>query len=245
MTGKDDRLTDILSNLESVTRRVETAARKVNRDPQQVKIVVVTKGQPLEVVRLAVEAGAADLGENYPEQAVQKIESLAACTHLHWHMIGHLQSRKSDLVVRHFDYMHSLDSLSLAVRLDRLLALHDKKLPVLIEFNVGGKESKHGWNVSHPSEWMSLLPDIDALRQLPYLEVRGLMTMPPYFEDPEKTRPFYVQMNRLRDFLANHFPSLEWKELSMGTSFDFEVAVEEGASFIRLGQAILGPRPQK
>ena len=222
--------------------RIADAARKSGRRPEDVRLVVVTKSQPLEIVQAAIEAGARILGENYPEEGVMKIQSLAGQSGVEWHMIGHVQSRKARLVADHFALLHSLDSLKLAQRLDRFAAEANRVLPVLLEFNVGGEESKSGWDASDESHWDALLPDVTALMDLPHLQVRGLMTMPPLETDPEDARRFFQRLRRLRDHLADRFPQADWRELSMGTSADYAVAVEEGATLVRVGTAIVGAR---
>ncbi len=206
------------------------------------RLVVVTKSQPMEVVRAAVAAGASLLGENYAEEAAQKIAALGQ-TAVEWHMIGHVQSRKAELVAAHFTMLHSLDSLKLATRLDRFCAEAGRTLPALVEVNVSGEESKYGFPTWDERRWPDLLPVLENLGQFPHLRLRGLMTMPPYFEDPKQTRPYFQRMRRLQEFLTLRLPGMEWRELSMGTSADFVAAVEEGATFVRIGQAILGPRP--
>jgi pyridoxal phosphate enzyme (YggS family) len=222
---------------------ISASARKAGRDPDSVRLVVVTKLQPFEVVRAAIEAGAQIVGENYPEEAVQKITQLQSQTKVEWHIIGHVQSRKARLVAEHFALFQSLDSLKLAERVNGFAAEFKRVLPVLLEFNVGGEESKSGWDASDESHWMDLLKDINAIALLPHLQIRGLMTMPPLFPDPEMARPAFQRLRRLRDFFAKHIPQVDWRELSMGTSADYAVAVEEGATFVRVGQAILGQRP--
>jgi PLP dependent protein len=157
-------------------------------------------------------------------------------------MIGHVQSRKARLVADHFALLHSLDSLKLAQRLDRFAAERDRVLPVLLEFNVGGEESKAGWDASHESQWNLFLPEIATLLDLPHLRVHGLMTMPPLETDPEDSRRFFQRLRQLRERLAAQFPQADWRELSMGTSADYHVAVEEGATLVRVGTAIVGAR---
>jgi pyridoxal phosphate enzyme (YggS family) len=160
-------------------------------------------------------------------------------------MIGHLQSRKAKIVAAHFDMMHSLDGLSLAEKLNRLLAETGRQLPVLLELNVGEEESKSGWRVRDEADWSRLLPDVEVILQLKQLQVRGLMTMPPLEMEAEQARPYFARLRALRDRLQQTFPVCDWRELSMGTSADFEVAIEEGATYVRIGQAVLGPRPPK
>lgn len=222
--------------------QIASAARKSGRDPDQVRLVVVTKSQPLEVAQAAIEAGARILGENYPEEGVTKIQSLAAQSSVEWHMIGHVQSRKARLVAEHFALLHSLDSLKLAQRLDRFAAEANRRLPVLLEFNVGGEETKSGWNASNEADWESFLPEIAQLLDLKNLQIRGLMAMPPLGTDAESSRRFFRQLRLLRDWLATQLPGADWRELSMGTSADYAVAVEEGATLVRVGTAIVGER---
>ena len=157
-------------------------------------------------------------------------------------MIGHVQSRKARLVADNFALLHSLDSLKLAQRLDRFAAEREHILPVLLEFNVGSEQSKFGWNASDQSRWEAFIPEIASLLDLPNLRVHGLMTMPPLGMEPEDSRHFFQRLRQLRDHLAAQFPGTDWRELSMGTSADYEVAVEEGATLVRVGTAIVGVR---
>lgn len=225
--------------------QIASAARRSGRAPGDVRLVVVTKSQPLEVVQAALEAGVRILGENYPEEGVTKIQSLPRQTGVEWHMIGHVQSRKARLVAEHFELLHSLDSLKLAGRLDRFAAEQNRILPVLLEFNVGGEESKAGWDASDDSRWDALLPDVRAILDLPNLRIHGLMTMPPLETNPDDARRFFQRLRLLRDQFASTFPQADWRELSMGTSADFPVAVEEGATLVRVGTAIVGARRTK
>ena len=237
-----DLVSSIRENYQSTLDRIATAARKSNRDPEDVRLVVVTKSQPIEVVQAAIEAGARILGENYPEEAVTKIQSLTVQSAVEWHMIGHVQSRKARLVADHFALLHSLDSVKLAQRLDRFAAEQNHVLPVLLEFNVGGEESKAGWDASDESKWDGLLPEIASIFELSHLRVRGLMTMPPLETNPEDVRRFFERLRSLRDYLSAQYSHVDWRELSMGTSADYAVAVEEGATLVRVGTAIVGAR---
>jgi pyridoxal phosphate enzyme (YggS family) len=237
-----DLVASIRENYQHALNQIANAARKSQRDPGEVRLVVVTKSQPLEVVQAAVEAGVRILGENYPEEGVRKMQSLAGQTGVEWHMIGHVQSRKARLVADHFALLHSLDNLKLAQRLDRFAAESGQVLPVLLEFNVGGEESKAGWEASDEAHWDAVLPEVAAVLDLPHLGVQGLMSMPPLGEDPEDSRQFFIRLRQLRDHLAAQFPNAAWHELSMGTSADYTVAVEEGATLVRVGTAIVGAR---
>ncbi len=237
-----DLVDAIRENHQRVLSRIAAAARRSDRSAEEIRLVVVTKTQPLEILQAAIEAGVRIFGENYPEEGVSKIQALSAQSGVEWHMIGHVQSRKARLVADHFALLHSLDSLKLAQRLDRFSAERHRVLPVLLEFNTGGEVSKSGWNAFDESRWNEFLPEIGQLLDLPNLRVHGLMTMPPLGTDPEESRRFFVHLRRLRDHLADQFPQANWRELSMGTSADFEVAVGEGATLVRVGTAIVGAR---
>ncbi len=222
--------------------KISVAAKKVGRDPESVKLVVVTKSQPVEVVRAAIEAGAKILGENYPEEGVMKIQSLAEFSAVEWHMIGHVQSRKAQLVAGNFNFLHSLDSLKLAKKLDRFCGEAGRNLPVLLEFNVGGEDSKGGWSAWDEMRWQELSAELNEVFALPHLKVRGLMAMPPLGKTAEFSRPFFQKVKRLQEYFSVQFPLVDFSELSMGTSSDYVVAVEEGATFVRVGTAIVGAR---
>ncbi|HVN55360.1 MAG TPA: YggS family pyridoxal phosphate-dependent enzyme [Anaerolineaceae bacterium] len=245
MTSIERMASQIHSRLEKVRGEIARAAEAVRRDPGRVRLVVVTKLQPVEVIEGAIQAGALDFGENYAEQAVPKIEAIGSQEPIQWHMIGHIQSRKARLVCQYFDWVHSLDSLKLAQKLDAECKELGKKLPALLEFNLGGEESKSGWMVGDGPVDDVILAEIEQIIQLPHLEVCGLMTMPPYAMDAEFSRPYFRRLSDLENFFQEKFPRQTWRELSMGTSSDFPVAIEEGATFIRVGTAILGPRPVK
>lgn len=222
---------------------IAAAARVSGRDSESVRLVVVTKAQPLNVVQAAVQAGARVLGENYPEESASKILSFGPESGVEWHMIGHVQSRKARLVIEHFDLLQSLDSLKLAERLNRMAKEAGRVLPVLLEFNVGGEQSKFGWPAAREKDWPALYPTIDTILGLENLQIRGLMTMPPLETEPEGARIYFRTLRLLREHLAARCPQADWRELSMGTSADYEVAVQEGATLVRIGTAIVGSRP--
>lgn len=240
-----NQVSAIRTRYEQVREIINSAALKVGRRPESIRIVVVTKTHSIATVRCAVEAGICDLGENYAEEAVEKIQVLGALAGLNWHMIGHIQSRKAALVAQNFDFVHSLDSLKLASRLDRCAGEAGRKIPVLLECNVGGEASKSGFSVFDHTQWEVLSAEAGQIAQLPNLEIRGLMTMPPFHLNAEKTRPYFKKMRELQEFISTQIPHGNWNELSMGTSSDFAVAVEEGATLVRVGTAILGSRLSK
>ena len=236
----------IRENISRVQTRIDKAETRSGRQLGSVKLVVVTKAQPITVVEAAIQAGAKILGENYPEETISKLPALEMYrSSVEWHMIGHLQSRKARLVCEHFDCFQALDSVSLSQKLDRILAESQRRLPVLLEFNVSGEESKFGFSAWDESHWSELLPDIAAVLACQQLQVNGVMTMPPIFDCPEDVRPFFIRLRRLASYLNQQFPTHKWGEISMGTSSDFEIAVEEGATLVRVGTSIVGPRPVK
>jgi len=233
----------IRAHYQDTLDRITEAAARSGRRPEAVHLVVVSKSQPLEVIRAAIAAGITIFGENYAEEALGKIAALKE-TEVEWHMIGHVQSRKAELIAANFTMLHSLDSTKLAGRLDRHCCELNRTLPVLVEFNVSGEESKFGFPAWEEKRWSDLNPDIEKILALSHLRVTGLMTMPPFFKDPEQTRPYFQRLRRLQNYLANQYPQSQWHDLSMGTSLDYIAAVQEGATFVRVGQAILGPRAQ-
>ena len=235
----------IRERYEQTLEHIASAAQASGRAPESVRLVVVTKAQLLEVVQAAVQAGAKILGENYPEESATKILSFDSESGVEWHMIGHVQSRKARLVIEHFDLLQSLDSLKLAERLNRMAEEAGRVLPVMLEFNVGGEESKFGWPAARETDWPALYPAIETILGLENLEICGLMTMPPLETDPEDARSYFRTLRLLRDHLAARYPRADWGELSMGTSADYEVAVQEGATLVRIGTAIVGSRPAR
>jgi len=256
-------LETIRERYEKVLGQISNAAHSSGRDPDRIKLVVVTKLQPVEIVVEAIAAGARFLGENYADEGVLKKTALQVPrpgypktfekeaiaqnqlilqSGVQWHIIGHVQSRKARLVCEHFDYLHSLDSLKLAQRLDSICTELGRVLPVLLEFNVSGEQSKSGWPAWDESHWMDLLPEVNTIVDFPHIQVEGLMTMPPFFDNPEDARPYFRRMRKLQEFLGRYITKSRWQELSMGMSGDYAVAVQEGATWVRIGQAIVGPR---
>lgn len=232
----------IKENLERVRERIYTAAKSIGSDGDHVRLVVVTKGHPIDIVRGAIEAGAKDLGENYVEESLPKIAGADPNQDLKWHMIGHVQSRKAKPVSEHFDWVQTVDSLRLAKRLNRFAGEAGRQIPILLECNVSSEETKFGWTAWNELEWSELAEEISPLLEMDNLIPRGLMTMAPFFSEPEKARPFFLRLRNLRDFLLTQYPGHDWEELSMGMSGDYEVAIQEGATMVRIGTAILGKR---
>jgi PLP dependent protein len=234
---------EINGNIILVMDRIQNAISKSGRELSEIRLVAVSKAQPVEKVKAAVESGLAIFGENYPEESEPKILALQIeHPNIEWHMIGHLQSRKADLVCQYFSMLHSLDSVHLAEKLNRILLIYNKKLPVLLEINISGEASKSGWMANDVKQWEMLLPDFINILNFKNLEVKGLMVMPPLGNKQEESRPYFIKVRKLQNFLRNKLPDFPWDELSMGTSFDYEVAIEEGATLVRIGEAIFGKR---
>lgn len=229
----------IAGNLERVRARIAAAARRAGRDPAEVTIVAVTKSFPAEVVRMAVAAGLRDIGENRVQEARDKRTSLADLSGVRWHLVGHLQRNKAGLALQLFDCIHSLDSLELAEVLERRASLLERTVPVLLEINVAGEETKFGLRL-HRLE--SLFALAEAVLALPHLRLEGLMTVAPIAADPEEVRPVFRRLYELRELLRERYPEAPWTHLSMGMTDDYEVAVEEGATMVRLGRALFGER---
>jgi hypothetical protein len=189
-----------------------------------------------------INAGARYLGENYLEEAQEKISQFTDIPDLEWHMIGHVQSRKAAGVGRWFDWVEAVDNIKLATRLSRFLTDQNKVMPVLLECNVSGETTKYGYPAWDESQWGDLLPELKVMIQLPGIQVKGLMTIAPYSADPESARPYFARLSRLRAFLRQALPECSWTELSMGMSSDYGVAIQEGATIVRIGTAIMGSR---
>lgn len=231
-------MSQISENLARVRERIEAAARRSGRDPEKVRLVAVSKTVEPEGVRQAIEAGVKILGENYVQEAQKKIAALGRG--VAWHFIGHLQTNKARVAARLFDFIHSVDSVTLAQELNRQAKPQGKVLPVLLQVNISGEMTKFG---AQEKEIFMLVEKLSALEGI---EVKGLMAMPPFVEDPEDSRPYFVELRKLGERLAQpKIPRISMEELSMGMSNDFEVAIEEGATLVRVGTAIFGLRPVK
>lgn len=239
----------IAQALAIVHTRIAAAADAAGRDPADVRLVAVSKTFPADAVLAALAAGQLDFGENRVEEALPKMAAVSAAAPNaapRWHLIGHLQSRKVRDAGRSFGLIHSIDSLRLAARID---AQSPAPQQILLECNVSGEESKAGFAVagwdSAPACFEAFCAEIQQVVALPHIQVRGLMTMAPIVDAPSAARPFFASLRRLRDALRARFPDdehISWSELSMGMSDDFEAAVAEGATLVRIGRAIFGAR---
>jgi pyridoxal phosphate enzyme (YggS family) len=227
---------DLKNRLKRIKERIKETADACKRPVASIRLVAVSKTMPAEVVREAIEAGVTDLGENYIQEAKEKVNALATYPAT-WHFIGHLQSNKAKYAVRLFDLIHSVDSSKLVKELDKYAKKNDKIQPILIQVNVAREDSKSGVYVE---ETVQLLRGVSRLENI---SVKGLMTMPPYFNAPEKVRPFFAALRELRDQIKKEaIPNISLDELSMGMTGDFEAAIEEGATMVRIGTAIFGDR---
>jgi PLP dependent protein len=231
------RLETILENLHTIQNRIADAARRARRPAVEVTIVAVTKTHPAEIIRAAYDAGLRQFGENRVQEFETKLPHLSDLPDTTWHLIGHLQSNKAARAARLFHRIDSVDSVSLAQKLDSAATEENKTLGVLIEVHLSAEASKSG--VSE-SDLPALAESIIGLR---HLQLQGLMTIPPFFDQPEDARPFFRKLRLLRDDLEKRL-GRELPVLSMGMSLDFEIAVEEGATEIRPGTALFGERPK-
>jgi hypothetical protein len=229
----------IVSNLEEVRARIAAAARRCHRNPEEISLMAVCKTFPPEAIHEAYQAGQRLFGENKVQEFDTKSVALKDLAGAEFHMIGHLQSNKARRAAELFQAVDSVDSVKLADRLNAAAAELNKTLPVLLEINVGGEEAKSGISL----DWTEIEPVLANAQRWTNLEIRGLMTVPPYTEDPEGARPFFRQVRELRDEISRrNFPRIEVDILSMGMSHDFEVAIEEGSTCVRVGTAIFGKR---
>jgi pyridoxal phosphate enzyme (YggS family) len=226
----------VATRLARVRARISAAAQACGRRSSDVGLVAVTKTFPPEAIRQAVAAGATDIGENYIQEAREKHELLKQLP-VRWHFIGHLQTNKVRYAVRMFDLIHTVDSYRLAAEIDRCARLIDRVQPVLVQVNIAGEATKSG---VPPEKALPLAQEIATLENV---RVKGLMTMPPYFNDPERVRPHFAELRRLGDRIRESgLPNVRMDELSMGMTGDFEAAIAEGATLLRIGTAIFGER---
>jgi pyridoxal phosphate enzyme (YggS family) len=224
----------LIETVSAILKKISHAAMSAGRSPDDVKLIAVTKTVGIEKIREAVDIGLRTFGENKVQEAQKKIANLKsdiANLRIEWHLIGHLQKNKAKYAVQLFDLIHTIDSIELAEEISRQAEKIDKIQRVLVQVKLSEEEKKHG---TSEEEFMTLLKKINVLNNI---RLEGLMTMPPFFEDPEKTRPYFRRLKALRDNAGYRLP-----ELSMGMSNDFEVAIQEGATMVRIGTAIFGER---
>ena len=230
-----------------VRGKIETAASKSGRLSDEITMVAVSKEIPIASVDTLYSLGHRHFGENRVESGSHKIIAARETFEnsddsIVWHMIGHIQRRKAQKIFVGFEYIHSLDSVRLAKRLSRFAEQQNRNVSLLLECNVSGEQSKHGFPADdcarYSRQWESLVEAVVKIVELPYLEILGLMTVAPIVPNPEAARPHFAALRKLRDRLSNNFPDTCWDQLSMGMSDDFEVAIEEGATLLRIGRAL-------
>jgi len=225
----------LTARISSVFKKITYAALRSGRNPEEIKLIAVTKSQPIDKIIESVDLGLRVFGENKVQEAKQKIEKLNEFNfNIKWHMIGHLQSNKVKEAVRLFEIIHSVDSDKLAILIDKEASKIKKIQRALIQVKLSEEETKYGINEDAVEEIFKLS------KKLKYLQIEGLMTIPPYFVNPEDTRPYFRKLRQIKEELSQKGYPLQ--ELSMGMSNDFEVAIEEGSTMVRIGTAIFGPR---
>jgi hypothetical protein len=226
----------IKENVAQVQQQMAAACRRSGRGPDDVKLVAISKAFPAQSIRAAYEAGLRDFGENRVQEAAAKRPALSDLS-ITWHMVGHLQTNKARAARELFHWVHSVDSFRLAQKLDQAPSSGGGRLPVLLEVNLGGEDSKAGVGESE------IIQLAEQISQLATLEIRGLMVIPPFFDDPEQVRPYFRRLRELAEETdAKNIANVSMRELSMGMSHDFQVAIEEGATLVRVGTAIFGAR---
>ncbi|MBP8996834.1 MAG: YggS family pyridoxal phosphate-dependent enzyme [Anaerolineaceae bacterium] len=232
----------ILENYAEILHRVNLACERSSRKAEEVGIIVVTKHQPVDRMLRVWEAGARCFGENYPEETALKIQQLPERIQPEWHMIGHIQSRKIKYLVEHFSWVHSIDRLEIALKLNQAFGSVQKRISALIEINISSESTKFGYSVNNEEEISVLLEDIERMKSLNALEFRGIMIMPPLTSNAETNRVHFQTARQMQERISRSLNMPRFDQISMGTSSDFEVAIEEGATFVRIGEAILGKR---
>jgi pyridoxal phosphate enzyme (YggS family) len=228
-------MVDVAANYQKIVDRINEAALKAGRNPQEIKLLAAAKSQSIESIRAAIVAGVRLVGENYVQEADRKRQAISEP--VEWHMIGHLQRNKAKVALKIFDLVQSLDSLPLAVELEKEGKSRGKMVRTLIEVNLGDEQSKSGLAQNRVVELLKRVGDLAHLR------VDGFMTVPPFKENPEEVRPFFAALKNLQMELQGlKIPNVTLNELSMGMTHDYPVAVEEGATIVRIGTALFGPR---
>jgi len=230
-------MVDVAANYRKILERIEAAAVKGGRDPRSIRLLAAAKSQSIGAISAAIAAGVTLVGENYVQEATLKKNTILAP--IEWHMIGHLQRNKAKEAVELFDLIESLDSVALARVVDKEASKRGKTVRVFVEVNLGGEESKSGIAKAQ------LFPLFEAVGTLSHIRIEGLMTVPPFRENLEEIRPYFRELRQLGQRLGQlGLPNVELKELSMGMTHDYTVAVEEGATIVRVGTALFGPRPR-
>lgn len=223
----------VKDNLETINKKIKEAALKVNRDPQEIKLVAVTKTATLEQIKEAINEGVKIIGENKVQKAKEKYQVLT--TEIKWHLIGHLQTNKVKYAVEIFDLIHSVDSIKLAKEIDKRSVQFKKTIDVLIEVNISGEETKYGYNPEKVESFLKEISEFSGIR------IRGLMTIAPISKNKEEVRPYFRRLRELSERIRDkNIKNIKMDYLSMGMTDDFEIAIEEGANMVRIGRGIFG-----
>ena len=229
-------MVDVGANYRKLVERLASAAATAGRDVQKIRLLAASKSQPVDAIRAALEAGVTLIGENYVKEAEEKKNQLSNAK-VEWHMIGHLQRNKAKLAVELFEVVESLDNLALAQELNKEAGKRGKVIRAFIEVNLANEQSKTGIAKGDVADLLKRIAGLGHIR------AEGLMTVPPFRENPEEVRPYFRELRDLRDSLSSlNLPNVQLQELSMGMSHDFTVAIEEGATIVRVGTALFGPR---
>jgi PLP dependent protein len=229
-------MTTIKENLDTINRQIIETADKCNRLPEKINLIAVSKRKSAKTIMEAIKAGARHFGENYIQEAVEKIDIIADDS-ITWHFIGHLQSNKARFAVQYFEYIHTVDKLKLAKEINKQAKKIDKIQKILVQINIGEEMTKSGARIENAIELVEKIKGFDSL------SVQGLMCMPPYFTDPEKARNYFKQLLEIQKEIMNkNFDNISMTHLSMGMSNDFKVAIEEGSTMVRVGTSIFGSR---
>lgn len=236
-----NHLEELKQRLETIKERIKQSALGSGRNPDDIKLVVVTKGKSAAIIKNLVEVGVSKIGESYLNEALFKQELLNEYE-IDWHMIGSIQQKKIKQIIYNFNTIHSVDRLALATELQKRAQQIPKEISVYLELNVSGENTKHGWPVQDENGINALVQDFREIMDMPALIIKGLMTMAPYSSNPEDSRPYFQKLRIIRDILDGEVPQEGQLGLSMGMSGDFEVAIQEGATILRVGSAIVGDR---
>jgi len=231
----------IKERIDKIQERIDRAAQKTGRNSTEMELITVTKQKSAAIIKILLDNGISKIGESYLKEALFKIELLKDYQ-LDWYMIGNIQSGKELQIAKNFSEIHSVGRLRTAKELNKRAMQIERILPVYLEFNVSGEGTKHGWEAWKENRWENLLPEIEKITKYQNLKIKGLMTMAPYSINPEDSRPYFARLRNLGVYLQSIFPENNFSGLSMGMSGDFEVAIEEGATVLRIGSALVGSR---
>jgi pyridoxal phosphate enzyme (YggS family) len=237
----EPNLGQLKNRLEEIRSKIDFTAKAAGRDPGEIDLIVVTKGKTPVIIKTLSELGIKNIGESYLKEAIFKLDLLRDLQ-INWHMIGQIQKNKVKQISYNFDVIHSVEKLQIAAEVNKRSQGFSKVQPVFLEVNLSGEDTKLGWNLTDSENLDNFLRDFEQIVEFTHLKILGLMTMAPYSENPEDSRIYFQKLREIRDLISREFPQ-DWKYgLSMGMSGDYLVAIEEGATVLRIGSAIVGPR---